>query len=128
MFPNEVSIKRRGRRWRSLMWLGNGLMVSVLIAHSVHPWKQTVKWQIDPVRHECGLLTLLARLDEEKRSFLDFYIIPNMDCLKRFNVSLVDPWLNRGRGWSNALARNVPQARLGVRLLQLQSQKDSPAR
>ena len=97
MFPNEVSIKRRGGRWRSLMWLTNGLMVSVLIARSVHPWKQAVRWQIDPARHECGRVTLLARLDEENRSFLDFHIIPNMDRLKRFNVSLVDPWLNRGQ-------------------------------
>ena len=97
MFSDEVSIVRRGGRWRSRLRLKSGLMVSVVIARSVHQWKQTLRWQIDPVRHEYGLVTLIARLDEENRSFLDFHIVPNLDRLKRFNVSLVDAWLNRGQ-------------------------------
>ncbi len=42
----------------------SGLMVSVLIVRSVRIWKQPLRWQIDPVQHACGLVTLLARLDE----------------------------------------------------------------
>jgi hypothetical protein len=56
-----------------------------------------VRWQIDPVEQECGLVTLLARLDEANRSFLDFHIVPNMDRRKRFHISLGDPWLKRGQ-------------------------------
>ena len=39
-------------------------------------WKDTVRWQIDPVDHERKNITLLARLDLENRSFLDFYVLP----------------------------------------------------
>jgi DNA invertase Pin-like site-specific DNA recombinase len=97
MFPNEVSVLRRGGRWRSRLRLKSGLMVSVLIVRTVRVWRQTVRWRIDPVQHECGLVTLLARLDEENRSFLDFHIVPNMDRRKRFHLSLADPWLKRGQ-------------------------------
>ncbi|MFZ1140239.1 MAG: recombinase family protein [Candidatus Sulfotelmatobacter sp.] len=97
LFPDEVSIVRPGRRWRSRIRLRSGLWVSVLISRSVHPWKQTVRWQIDPVRHECGFITLLARLDQENRSLLDFHVLPNMDRRRRFHVSLADPWMNRGQ-------------------------------
>lgn len=97
MFPGEVSIVRHGGRWRSRLQLKSGLMVSVLIVRCVQVWEQTVRWQVNPVRPECGLVTLLARLNEKNSSFLDFHIFPNVDRLKRFHVSLVDPWLRRGQ-------------------------------
>jgi hypothetical protein len=97
MFPDEVSVEQRGGRWRTRLRTRNGLMVSVVIARCVRVWKQTLRWQIDPVRHESGLVTLLARLGENNRSFLDFHIIPNVDRLRRFHVSLLDPWLGRGQ-------------------------------
>ena len=97
MFPYEVSIVRRGGRWRTRLRLRNGWMVSVLVARSVKVWKQTVRWHIDPVCHERELITLLARLDEENRSFLDFHIVPNIDRRGRFRVSVADQWLNRGQ-------------------------------
>ena len=73
------------------------IVVSVLMVRCVHVWKRSVRWRIDPVRRECGLVTLLARLDEENRAFLDFHVLPNMDRRKRFDISLADPWLNRGQ-------------------------------
>lgn len=93
----KVSIARRGGRWRSRLRLKNGLMVSVLIARSVHVWKQTVRWQIDPIWHERRFVTLVVRLDEANSSFLDFYIVPNVDRSRRFHVSLADSWMNRGQ-------------------------------
>jgi hypothetical protein len=39
MFPDRVSIVRPGLKWRSRLRLSNGLIVSVLIARSVRPWK-----------------------------------------------------------------------------------------
>lgn len=94
--PDRVSIIRRGGRWRSRLLINSGLMVSVLIARSIHPWKQSIRWQVDPVRHERKFITLLARLDAANRSFLDFYVIPGMDRRNRFHLSLADPWLVRG--------------------------------
>ena len=101
IFPNDVSIVRRGGRWRSRLRLKSGLTVSVLIARSVHIWKQTIRWQIDPVCQERRLVTLLARLDEANRSFLDFHIVPDIDHSKRFHISLADPWLNRGQQFTD---------------------------
>ncbi len=97
MFPNYVSIVCHEGRWRSRLRLSNGLMISVLVARSVRTRKKAVRWLIHPVRLECRFITLLARLDEDNRSFLDFHVFPAMDRRKRFVVSLSDPWLNRGK-------------------------------
>ncbi|MGB2890005.1 MAG: recombinase family protein [Candidatus Acidiferrales bacterium] len=93
-FPNDVSIVRRGGRWRSRLRLPNGLIVSVLVARSVRIRKEAVRWRIDPVRREHKFVTLLARLDEGNRSFLDFHVLPCIDRRNRFYVSLRDPWLD----------------------------------
>jgi len=95
-FPEEVSIVRPGGRWRSRLRLRSGLFFSVLVARSIRAWKETVCWQIDPVGHERRCVTLLARLDNENRSFLDFHVLPNVDRPKRFHICQTDPWLLRG--------------------------------
>jgi DNA invertase Pin-like site-specific DNA recombinase len=94
--PNEMAIVRRGGRWRSRLRLSDGLIVSVLVARSVRPWKETLRWLIDPVQHECKFITLLARMDTKNCAFLDFHVLPNIDRRKRFHISLTDSWLNRG--------------------------------
>ncbi len=101
MFPGEVSIVRRGRRWRSRLRLTRGPVVSLLVARSVRTRENTVRWRVDPVRRERKFLTLLARLDENNRAFLDFHVLPNMDRQKRFDISLSDPWLKRGELFSD---------------------------
>jgi hypothetical protein len=93
MFPNEVSIVRKGGRWRSQLRLTNGSTVSILVARSVRPCK-TVRWRANAVQHERGYVTLLARLAEGNDSFLDFHMLPNID--RCIDISLNDLWLNRG--------------------------------
>jgi DNA invertase Pin-like site-specific DNA recombinase len=93
MFPDEVSIVRKGGRWRSGLQLANGSIVSVLVARSVRPCK-TVRWRVNAVQHERGHATLLARLAEGNESFLDFHMLPNID--RCIDISLNDVWLNRG--------------------------------
>jgi hypothetical protein len=78
-------------------------MVSVLIGRPISI-RQTIRWRIDTAREECEFVTLLARLDKQNRSFLDFHIFPSMDRRKRFYVSLADPWLNRGQPLNDLLA------------------------
>jgi len=95
IFSGQVSIVQPGLKWRSRLRLTNGLNVSVLVARQLRPWK-AVRWRIVPVLHESRYVTLLARLDEGNRSFLDFHILPDVDRRTRFNISLSDPWLNRG--------------------------------
>jgi DNA invertase Pin-like site-specific DNA recombinase len=95
MFPGDVSIARPGGKWRTRLRLKSGLTVSVLIGRPVQI-KQTLRWRIDTTKRECGFVTLLARLDRENRSFLDFHVFPSMDLRERFHISLADPWLNQG--------------------------------
>jgi DNA invertase Pin-like site-specific DNA recombinase len=97
IFPNEVSIISPGIRWRGRLRLNNGLIVSVLVSRSEIVWKQTRRWRIDPVPRERKFVTLLARLDPGNRSFVDFHVFPNMDHANRFQISLTDCWLNRGK-------------------------------
>jgi DNA invertase Pin-like site-specific DNA recombinase len=95
LFP-EVSILRRGGRWRSLLRMPNGVIISVLVARAVHVWKSTVRWRIDPVPRECTYVTLLARLDEQNNSFLDFHVFSGIERGARFFIKRHDSWLNRG--------------------------------
>jgi len=95
-FPDDVSIVRQGGRWRSRLRLGDGVTVSVLIARCIEVWQDTVRWQIDPVEHERNYITLIARLDRENRSFLDYHVVPNINRPKRFHISDMDQWLLRG--------------------------------
>jgi hypothetical protein len=60
LFPNDVSVVRRGGRWRSRLRLRSGKIVSVLVARSIKAWKETVRWQIDPLRQERKYVTLLV--------------------------------------------------------------------
>jgi DNA invertase Pin-like site-specific DNA recombinase len=121
MFPNDLSIVRRGGRWRTRLRLRNGVIVSVLVARSVRTWKDAVRWLIDPVQHERKFVTLLARLDVSNCSFLDLYVLPNIDRGKRFHISVSDSWLNRGKRLSHlsrlcevvALVRLARRSKLG---------------
>jgi DNA invertase Pin-like site-specific DNA recombinase len=96
LFPNDLSVVRRSGRWRSRLRMRSGKIVSVLIARSIKAWKETVRWQIDPVPHERRYLTLLARLDNENQTLLDFHVLPNIERLRRFHIRPDDPWLHRG--------------------------------
>ena len=96
LFPNKVSIVRRGGRWRCRLRLSNGRMIAVLIARTVRVWKETLRWQIDPVGHELGLTTLVARLNVGNHSFLDFHVFRRIERRIRFVISANDPWLKRG--------------------------------
>jgi DNA invertase Pin-like site-specific DNA recombinase len=97
MFPKEVSIVRRGGRWRARLRVLNCRTVSVVLSHPVRVWKATVRWQVDPVPHERKFTTLLARIDQTQTSFLDFHVLPTMDRRRRFFISLNDKWLERGK-------------------------------
>jgi DNA invertase Pin-like site-specific DNA recombinase len=122
MFPADLSIVRRGGRWRSRLRMRNGLMISVVIARCVQISEATRRWQIDPNPHEGRLVTLLARLDDANTSFIDFHVLPNLDRRRRSRISLDDPWLKRGQPISDFVAfcdvvKRVTKGKNGVALL-----------
>jgi DNA invertase Pin-like site-specific DNA recombinase len=96
LFPNVVSVIRRGGRWRSRLSLPNQLTGCVLIARSVRAPNETVRWQVDPVPRERKYITLLARLDRENQRFLDYHVLPSIDRSTRFQIRHADDWLGRG--------------------------------
>jgi DNA invertase Pin-like site-specific DNA recombinase len=95
-FPDEVSIERRSGRWRSLLRMESGLVVSVLICHSIEPRSRGLRWQIDPLAHERLLLTLVALLDGSNSIVQEMFLFPCMDRQRRFHVTEDDLWLKRG--------------------------------
>ena len=95
-FGSQVKVVKRGGRWRSRLRFSDSLTVSVLIARSFRVWKDTIRWQVDPVHRERKCVTLLARLDTTNCSLLDLYVFPCMDRHRRFRVCLGDPWLKHG--------------------------------
>jgi DNA invertase Pin-like site-specific DNA recombinase len=96
LFPNEISVFHRGGRFRPLLRMRNGRFVSVLVSRPVELWQNTFSWQVDPLRREKTFITLLARLERSKSSFLDYHVIPGIDRTKRFFIRQDDPWLRRG--------------------------------
>ena len=96
LFPADVSVVRKGGRWRTRLRLRSGLIVTVLIARTIKVWKNTARWQVDPVCHERRYVTLLARLDNENKTLLDFHVLPDVDHPRRFHIRRDDPWLMRG--------------------------------
>jgi len=99
MFPNDVSIVRRGGVWRSRLRLFNRLTVSVRIARSELVYKTTRRWLVEPVPRERRFIALLARLDESNRAIVDLHVFPNIDHPKQFQIS--DSWLARGKRLSD---------------------------
>lgn len=112
-FGDQLSIVRAGGRWRMRLRLRNGVIVSVLVARSARVWKDSVRWVIDPVEHERNHITLLARLNLDNRSFLDFYVLPNVDRSTRFQISQNDPWLRKGVRLDNVASLLTVVHRIG---------------
>src|SRR2546428_13122933 len=99
IFPNQISILRRGGRWRS-RWRLRNRGISALTSRPFRPWKTTSRWALDPIRKQRNFVTLLARLNVSKDAFQDFHILPNIDRRKRFSIGLHEWWVHRGEGLS----------------------------
>jgi hypothetical protein len=50
---------------------------------------------VGPVRQECRLITLLARLNEQNEALFDFHLFPIIDRPHPFRLKLDDHWLKR---------------------------------
>ena len=97
VFPSDITIIRRGGKWRPRLRVKRGPIISVLLARPVRMAGGTVCWLLDPYPDERRLITLLARLNPREPDFYDFHILPNIDRKKRFAIKCDDEWLKRGR-------------------------------
>jgi hypothetical protein len=96
LFPNDLTVVRRGGRWRTRLRLRTGRYISVVFSRTTRPWKDTIRWQVDPVSHERRFVTLLVRLDINNEAIQDFHVIPNINRMGRFTLKLKDEGLDRG--------------------------------
>lgn len=103
LFPHDLAVVRRGGRWRTRLRLRTGRHISVLISRTVRPWKNTIRWQVDPVSHERHFVTLLVRLDLHNKLVHDFHVIPNINRSSRFTLKSKDSWLERGERLDNLM-------------------------
>jgi DNA invertase Pin-like site-specific DNA recombinase len=95
-YPTEVSIVRRGGRWRPLVRLRSGLVISVLLSRSIGAKGRCPRWQVNPVAHERQHTTLLVLLNSDNDAFEEMYILPYMDRQRRFHITGDNVWLKRG--------------------------------
>ncbi|MGA8144233.1 MAG: recombinase family protein, partial [Candidatus Acidiferrales bacterium] len=96
MFPDTVSIVRQSGRWRGRLRMPSGRIVSVLVARSIRPWKDSIRWQVDPHPGEGKFVTLLVRLNEENSGFQDFHVFTGTKAKRRFSLTRRDPRLRLG--------------------------------
>lgn len=96
LFPNDLTVWRRGRKWRTRLRLRTGRHISVIVSRSVRVWKNTIRWQVDPVLPERRFVTLLVRLDANNESIQDSYVMPSVERRHRFTLKLKDAWLDQG--------------------------------
>jgi len=83
MFPDEVRIFQPSRRCRAHLIVEGRFQVSLLIPRYV--WQEK-KWLANIVANERRLITLVARLDEQNREFLDFHVLKQMPSARNLYV------------------------------------------
>ncbi len=109
MFPDEISIVKRGGRWSSHLRRKDGSIVIVLACRSIRTEAKPLTWQIDPVAHERRYVTLIGLFNENNNAFMEFCIIARLDRITRIYVTVGDGLLTRG----NQLPQGSHQKLLG---------------
>jgi hypothetical protein len=74
----------------------NRRIISVLVARVIRPWKDSIRWQVDPHLGERRFVTLLIRLNEDNSGFQDFYVFARINEKTRFRLTRTDPYLRLG--------------------------------
>lgn len=91
----KVMVVSRGRKIRTRLRIRNGRAVSVIAARCFRPWHGRLRWDVAPNIRERRLVTLVARLNEDNASFMDFHLLP-MPPRKRIYIALDNEWLAHG--------------------------------
>lgn len=94
--PAYVSIEERGGRHRDRLRLLDGSLISVIASRPFHHYKGTLRWLLKPVKDECQLISLVARVNEEGDAFKDMFVTPPVGKWTGFAISEFDPWLQNG--------------------------------
>jgi DNA invertase Pin-like site-specific DNA recombinase len=91
--PTHVSIDGPVGRQRARLRLRDGSFISVIASRPFRIYKGAVRWMLKPVKSECHLISLVARLNEESDAFKDIFVTPPVGKWTGFHISEFDPWL-----------------------------------
>jgi DNA invertase Pin-like site-specific DNA recombinase len=91
--PAYVSIDDLGGRQRARLRLRDGSFISVIASRPFRIYKSAVRWMLKPVKSECHLISVVARLNEEGDAFKDIFVTPPVQKWTGFQISEFDPWL-----------------------------------
>ena len=94
--PAWVSIEDPAGHQRARLRLRDGSFISVIASRPFRMYKDGVRWLVKPVKAECHLISLVARLNEEGDAFRDMFVTPPVGKWTGFHVSEFDPWLRYG--------------------------------
>jgi len=93
---DKIRVVQRTTRHRATLELPGKRAASVLLVRSVHVWKETRRWLLDPVLTESHLPTLVALLNPKNDGFECFYVFPKIRFGTRARITVSEPWLVTG--------------------------------
>ena len=93
---DKIRVVQRTTRHRATLELPGKRAASVLLVRSVHVWKETRRWLLDPVLTESHLPTLVALLNPKNDGFECFYVFPKIRFGTRARITVSEPWLATG--------------------------------
>jgi hypothetical protein len=93
---DKIRVVQRTTRHRATLELPGKRRASVLLVRSVHVWKETRRWLLDPVLAESHLPKLVALLNRENGGFERFYVFPRIGADTRARITVREPWLKSG--------------------------------
>lgn len=92
LFPQHVTVTHLPNRTRSVLWIDNSFMVSVLLCRTKRK-HGAVRWAVDPNPAEKHFVTLLCTMNGRHDRVIDYFALPRMDGFKR--TSIHDSWFLR---------------------------------
>jgi DNA invertase Pin-like site-specific DNA recombinase len=92
LFPEHVTVTHLPHRSRSILWVDNSFMVSVLLCRTKRK-HGTLCWAVDPNPAEQGCVTLLCTMNSRHNRVIDCFALPTMDGYKR--TCMHDSWFLR---------------------------------
>ena len=92
LFPKHVAVTHLPNRSRSILWIDNSFMVSVLLCRTKRK-HGALCWAVDPNPAERHFVTLLCTMNSRHDRVIDYFALPTMDGYKR--TSMHDSWFRR---------------------------------
>jgi len=89
----SISIEDRGPRFRPRLRMGNGRLVSVVVARCCKGYRDAHRWLFKCAPSDTGLITVIARLNPNNDAFLDVFVTPPTPAVMSLRLSLKDPRL-----------------------------------